>query len=303
VTVDEPGEDRRSSVAAKLKSAPDTAVGHIRQMPGGPVLLQLVSDLARSEIADRSMTLAGQAFTSILPVMIVLSTLRSNGYIDHALDGYGLSAADLALTSGEAGESAVTFGVIGALMTVISATSFSRALDRMYARVWGTPKLTFRKGWRWIVVVLAITLGVAAQGLIANLGDIGWMFGLIGLGLEIFADLAFWTLLWFWVCRMLTERRVNVRCSLLIGMISAIGLTALSFGSRVALGPVLDSATGQFGILGVIFTIISWLFLFSAILVAATVIVHALASDQGRIGRFLRTPEKQDPQVGAPSAA
>lgn len=301
--MDEVRGEGPSSVLAKLKSVPGAVVVRVRRMPGGPLVLQLVSDLARSEIADRSMTLAGQAFTSILPVMIVLSTLRDSGYIDHALDGYGLSAADLALTSGDAGESAVTFGVIGALMTVISATSFSRALDRMYARVWGTPKLTFRKGWRWVVVVLAITVGVAVQGLISNLGDIGWIFGLIGLGLEIFADLTFWTLLWFWVCRMLTEGRVNVRCSLLIGMISAIGLTALSFGSRVALGPILDSATGQFGILGVIFTIISWLFVFSAILVAATVIVHALASDSGRVGHFLRTPEVRDAQVGGRPAA
>ncbi|HEY9315387.1 MAG TPA: hypothetical protein VIQ49_24320, partial [Williamsia sp.] len=185
---------------------------------------------------------------------------------------------------------------------LISATSFSRALDRMYARVWGNPKLKFSKGWRWIVVVVAISLGVAVQGLIARLGDIG-TFDVVGLGLQVSADLAFWTVLWFFVCRMLTEKRVNVRCSLLTGMISAIGLTALSLGSRVALEPILDSATSQFGILGVIFTIISWLFVFSAVLVAATVIVYTLASDTGRIGHFLRTPEASDVPVGAQQAA
>ncbi len=248
------------------------------------------------------MTLAGQAFTSILPVMIVLSTIRSNGYIDDTLSGYGLSPEDLALTSGDPGESAVTFGVIGGLMTVISATSFSRALDRMYARVWGTPKLTFSKGWRWIVVVVAISLGVTAQGIIARLGDIG-IFDLLGLSLEILADLAFWTVLWFFVCRMLTQKKVNIRCSLLTGIISAVGLTALSIGSRVALEPVLASATGQFGILGVIFTIISWLFVFSAVLVASAVIVYTLASDTGRVGHFLRTKEASEVQMVEQQAA
>lgn len=274
----------------------------LHRMPGGPLLLRLFADLARSEIADRSMTLAGQAFTSILPVMIVLSTIRSNGYIDDTLSGYGLSPEDLALTSGDPSESAVTFGVIGGLMTVISATSFSRALDRMYARVWDTPKLTFRKGWRWIVVVLAISLGVTVQGLITRLGDIG-TFDVLGLGLEVAADLAFWTVLWYFVCRMLTQKRVNIRCSLLTGIISAVGLTALSIGTRVALEPVLASATGQFGILGVVFTLISWLFVFSAVLVASTVIVYALAEDTGRIGHFLRTPEISEVQMDDQQAA
>jgi membrane protein len=290
------------SVVARLKSTADAFLAWLQHVPGGPLLLRLISDLARSEIADRSMTLAGQAFTSILPVMIVLSTIRTNGYIDDTLGNYGLSAEDLALTSGDANQSTVTFGVIGGLMTLISATSFSRALDRMYARVWGTPKLKFSKGWRWLVVVVAISLGVTVQGLIARLGDIG-TFDLIGLGLQVSADLAFWTVLWFFVCRMLTEKRVNVRCSLLTGMISAIGLTGLSLGSRVALEPILDSATSQFGILGVIFTIISWLFVFSAVLVASTVIVYALASDTGRIGHFLRTPEITDVQLGDRQAA
>ena len=290
------------SVVAKAKTVADASLVRLHHMPGGPLLLRLLSDLARSEIADRSMTLAGQAFTSILPVMLVLSTIRTNGYIDDTLSGYGLSAEDLALTSGDAGESAVTFGVIGGLMTVISATSFSRALDRMYARVWGTSKLTFSKGWRWIVVVVAISLGVTVQGLIARLGDIGY-FDLLGLGLEVFADLAFWSVLWFFVCRMLTQKQVNIRCSVLTGIISAIGLTALSIGSRVALEPVLASATGQFGILGVIFTIISWLFVFSAVLVASTVIVCALAEDTGRIGHFLRTPEISEVQMDDQQAA
>lgn len=270
-----------------LASVLEFGVAKIKAIPGGSLIIQIIEDLARSEIADRAMTLAGQAFTSILPVMILLSAIPGKGLVDDALDGYKLTSSDLALTSAGAQDASVTFGVIGAVMTLVSATSFSRALDRMYSRVWDVPRLTIREGWRWIIVILAVAIGVVVQILVPNLRDLWSMRAAMGFGIELVAGFVLWAVLWFAIARMLTLGRVNTRCLILNGAITAAGLTALVVATHIGMAQVIQSATAQFGVLGVIFTVISWLFVFSAIVIGATVIVHAMSVYDGIVGRWL----------------
>lgn len=270
----------------------ETGVAWIKAVPGGTLLLQIVEDLARGEIADRAMTLAGQAFTSILPVMILLSAIPGKGLVDDALDGYKLTSSDLALTSAGTQDSSVTFGVIGAIMTLVSATSFSRALDRMYSRVWDVPRLTLREGWRWVVVILAVAIGVVVQILVPNLRELWSMRAVVGFGIELVAGFLLWAVLWSAISRMLTLGRVNTRCLILNGVVTAAGLTVLVVATHIGMAQVVKSATAQFGILGIIFTVISWLFVFSAIVIGATVIVHALSVDDGVVGRWLGRGEE-----------
>ncbi len=286
-----------------LASVIEVGTARIRSVPGGSLILQIIEDLARSEIADRAMTLAGQAFTSILPVMILMSAIPGNGLVDDALEGFGLTAGDLALTSADAQDSAVTFGVIGAVMTIVSATSFSRALDRMYSRVWDVPRLGFREGWRWIVVIFAVALGVVIQALVPNLRELWSMHAAVGFGIESTAGFALWAVLWFGIIWMLTSGQLTTRCLVLNAAITALGLTVLVVATHVGMAQVLDSATSQFGVLGVIFTVISWLFVFSAIVIGATVIVHALFVNEGIVARWLGRPDipSDAPVVPAPS--
>lgn len=275
-----------------IASLMEFGVARIRAVPGGSLILQIIEDLARSEIADRAMTLAGQAFTSILPVMILLSAIPGKGLVDDALAGYDMTSGDLALTSSSDTESsAVTFGVIGAVMTIVSATSFSRALDRMYSRVWEVPRVSFREGWRWIVVILAVALGVVIQILVPNLRDLWSMRAVVGFGIELTAGFFLWAVLWLGIARTLTVGRVNVRCLALTAVITAAGLSALVVATHVGMAKVLDSATAQFGVLGIIFTVIGWLFVFSSIVIGATVIVHAMFVNEGIVGRWLGRAE------------
>lgn len=278
------------TATTKLASVSGAAVTRLKQTPGGGLALRIAGDMARSEIADRAMTLAAQAFTSILPVMILLSAIPGKGLVDNALEHFDLSSGQLALTSDGTADPSVPFGVIGALMTIISATSFSRALDRVYSRVWEVPKLKLREGWRWIVVILAVTAGVILQGTVPSLRDVDAIGPAIGFGLQLVSGFTLWTLLWIGIAHVLTAGRLRSRALILNGMLTGAGLTILVVASHLAMSRVLSSATGQFGTLGIIFTVISWLFVFSAIVIGSTVIVHALAVDDGPIGGWLRAP-------------
>ena len=48
----------------------------------------------------------------------------------------------------------------------------------------------------------------------------------------------------------------------------------------------------QFGLLGVAFTLFSWLSSCAFVIVVATVVGAVLAEDPGRLGRFIRTPRR-----------
>ena len=51
------------------------------------------------------------------------------------------------------------------LVALITATSYSRALERMYAKVWQVRRPGLHAAWRWLATVLAVILAVGLLGL------------------------------------------------------------------------------------------------------------------------------------------
>src|SRR5215204_5948773 len=102
----------------------------------GRFALRVARDLRDVELFDRAMTLAAQVFTSILPILIVAGSLRGrlNPEADSALaENLGLDARTARLVQqslpSEVDVVSAT-GVFGALLLIIAATSFARALER-----------------------------------------------------------------------------------------------------------------------------------------------------------------------------
>lgn len=249
-------------------------VAHLAANPVGALVVRIVVDVARSDITDRSMTLAAQLFTSLLPVIILLSTMPGADYIDAGLSHLDLTSADLALAAtAPSTTSFATFGVFGALMTLASATSFSRATNRMYASVWQVPRLRLRDWWRWVAVLGLMALSVVAQGYALLLRRIP----VVGAVVTIAATFLLWSLCWWAVAKISVKRSVPGRRLLLTGALTGVGLTALLTGSYLSLPRVLRTAVDEFGTLGIIFTVIGWLFLFFYVVVTAAVIAHAIA--------------------------
>ncbi len=54
------------------------------------------------------------------------------------------------------------FGIVGALIVLVSATSLSRALTRAFAAIWGLPRpaTILSSAWRWLAVVLVFALSL-----------------------------------------------------------------------------------------------------------------------------------------------
>lgn len=262
-------------------------------------LRRIVDGFVEIEIVDRSMTLAAQIFTSVLPVLIAGSFLPYWDLAGRAInDQLGFDTE--ILVSG-VGTFTVTdptfaaFGVVGLLMVLISGTSFAKALARIYAKIWNVPSIRVRNAWRWLVVLLLVAFSAVLLGAIRELTGLRY----VGVPLAIAGELAVWMLVWTISPYLLTMGKLSGRVLWMTGALTASGLTVVRAAGRLVLPRITDTAYTRFGLLGPVFTSISWLFVLSAVVVGAATITKALALDESPLGRYLRGPatgDRQEPQ-------
>ena len=236
------------------------------------------------------MTLAAQVFTSILPLIIVGAALlpaSSRSLSDRVSDGLGLpdSYRDvLEQVLPAQPETRGALGILGVVIVVISATSLSRALARMYAKVWQVPSGSWTRGWwRWVAVLFGVALSLITLRALqtASHGD---PYGTAGALLLTFI---LNSLLWTWAPWLLLAREVSWRRLLPGGVIMGCCTVATSIAGGVYLPRALVSAYRQFGALGIAFTYIGWLFVVAFGLVCSTVLGAVLARDESRLGRLI----------------
>lgn len=245
----------------------------LRTTPRGRLIFRMCSDVVEIGVVDRSMTLAAQAFTSLVPVMIAIGTLGAMDSVSDALrSDYGL---DVSALDGSTDSSAAAFGAVGVLMLVVSATSYARALGRIYGRIWSLPILSLRQGWRWLLVIITVAAGAVAIGAARVFDDVP----VVGPVIVFAMQFVVWLVVWTAVPTLLVPSGMSPLARWSTGASTAAGLTVLQIGSAVALPRIMSSAERQFGVLGMVFTLIGWLFVYSAIVVIAATVVHTIAQD------------------------
>ena len=256
----------------------------------GSIAERSLRALVRAEVFDRSMTLAAQAFTSVFPLLILVGTLRprSGSQLGEALaESLGLNpqardALEAALPP--AGTAAGAFGVAGAVVVLLSATSFSRALARMYARVWDAPRPgRLRSLWRLVAVLVGLVLLVVLLTFVRRVLQGSPLSGLT----EGVVTFVVGGPLWTWVPWLLLARRVPARLLVPGGVLMAAAMAVLTVAGRIYLPRALSSATSQYGALGVSFTYVTWLFVIMAALVGSTAVGAVIARDLDPVGRLL----------------
>jgi membrane protein len=240
----------------------------------GRFVLRCLRDIRDLELFDRAMTLAAQAFTSILPVLIVAASLR--GSLNPEADV--MFASNLSLDDHTAElvqqsipqqiEGATLTQVIGALLLLIAATAFARALERCFRRIWKTPKAPIRFAWRWVAAIVAIVIGfvlvVVTRYVVRGTGAMPV--------LELIIETAIWCGLWWVASWIVINRTVSLRALLPGSVLAGLGFAVATVLGRVYLPRVLASSADQFGVLGVSFSYIGWLFVLMAVLLAAVTI-------------------------------
>jgi membrane protein len=272
---------------AQLRRRIEPAV-HLAQagLPG-----RILGRLIEVRFLDRSVILAAQAFSAILPLVIVVTTISPHpggdspgAFLARRL---GLTTEDVASLQGAVippPSARASVGVIGVVLALLTATSFARALQRSYELAWRLPRTGLRAAWRPLALVIGLALYVELLFLFGRLVR-GVPAGTLLEDLVTFAGA--WAL-WTGAGWILLGGRVRPRLLAAGGLLTAVGFAVLRRLSALYLPALVASNQHQYGLLGVAFTLYSWLSACAFIIVVATVIGAVLAEDPGRLGQFLR---------------
>jgi membrane protein len=224
---------------------------------------------------DRSMVLASQAFTAMIPLLILLAAWSPAGQQSVIGDGIirkfhleGDAAA--AVTQLFAVPEAATSSLSGfsALLLVISGTSFTRRFQRMYRAAYEQEKAGMRSGiystLGLFVMLAEVFVLYGARALVARL-PLSWLFAL---PIAVVTGVLLWTSIPY----LLLNREVHWRRLVFGGVVAAVATAIYSAASTVYMPQTVERYTQQFGLFGVTIALIGWLLAIAFILVGAAVV-------------------------------
>jgi uncharacterized BrkB/YihY/UPF0761 family membrane protein len=254
----------------------------------GRVALRVAAGLRRIQVFDRAMTIAAQLFTSVFPILIMATAFFGKHQVSSAVSSIGdlpKETQDL-IDEVAGGSDAATFGLLGVLVVLVSATSLSRALIRAYDAVWmhGRTRSQLNQAWRWFVAVVGLALAVGVtQKLAAALESIPprdwWATLLVAVANLGIATLVPW---------LLMAGRVPVRWLFPGGLLYAVGMLLAHPVSTRYLSASIEVSAARFGSIGVAFTYLTYLYIIAWWLLATAVVGQVLVADEGQVGQFVR---------------
>ena len=256
------------------------------------------------EFVDRSVALAGKAFVSFFPLVIVVaaflpSSVRSSIFATLTrrvgLHGEALHTVKRAFAGSDDVRRAT--GVLGLVLTVFYATSFTTALQRVYSRSWRRPpggtSGTYTRGPAWLVVVVGF---MAASGALSKV-----LGGVLTIGF-VLVMAALTTTLWWFTAWFMLKGDVRWRVLLPTGIVTAVANGLYTVYANVWMAHVVERNQAQFGFFGIALALVSWFSGAAICLVIGACVGPVLAEDPGPIGRWIRGPSDEVLVPGAPES-
>lgn len=230
---------------------------------------------------DRAMVIASQAFTALIPLLILASALAPTSRRDIVADSFvrrfhlsGESATAVQQVFASTGQPST--GIFSIVLLLVSGVSLTRRIQRMYRQAWhleGLPGVVGLRGSLNATLGLsALLVELALLALVRTL--IGLLPGdwLLGVPLSLLASLVLWTSIpW-----LLLDRRVHWRRLLPGGLMAAACATAYGIATTIYMPRLIESYSHSYGLFGVTLALVGWLLCISLIIVAAAIIAGEL---------------------------
>jgi membrane protein len=257
----------------------------------GP-LRPLAERVAAVGFIQAAVVLAAQTFMALFPLLIGVVALAparvSESITTFLRSRMGLAGATTdqvqqLVASRDQLHSAMT--IFGALVVLGSATSFTRALQHVYESAWGLPKVGLRGSVRGFFWLIGLVIYVAMFGVMYQL-TASHAVGIQVLRAVLAVAGAF--VLWWLTPFVLLCGRVRLRALAMTGLLTGFALSIASWLSTVLLPRMVRSSQEQYGIIGAVFALQSWLVVLASLIVGAALLGAFAAESGGLVGRWAR---------------
>jgi membrane protein len=234
--------------------------------PASPVAAWL-ERLAAVQVIDRGIGLGAQAFSALIPLVIVYSSVvplsDAHSFGDRIVERLKLSgtaAATVREAVAPPSTVAHSITVLGYVLVLASALSFARALQRVYELSYELPGVGIR-GTHWHLLWLAlIPIYISLRPLVAGVAGGWWRVA----GSLLLAGTA-----WLTTPYVLLGRRIAWRRLLPGAVLAALSMTVLGGASLIYLPHSVSTSADRFGAIGVAFALLSWLVLAGFVIIGA----------------------------------
>lgn len=226
----------------------------------------VVDRLVGFEIIDRSLVVGAQAFSALIPVLIVIASWGArdgNSMGESIIDRFGLSGdgAEAVRRAFAAPAEGTSTTLVGLSFVIVSALSFTRRLQRLFELSWlqeqrGIRATSWGLGWLALFALYWALVPVVSDDIHRDV--LRWTVSLAG-------TFAFWLITPY----LLLARRVPWRRLTLQAGLTAVGMTALTAGAGIYAPRAITTSAEQFGAIGVAFSLLSLLWAGGFVVVVA----------------------------------
>lgn len=261
--------------------------------------------MLETQFVDRSVALAGKAFVSFFPLVIVVAAFLPSHVRSSVLTtltsrlgvrGQALSLAKQAFASSNDIRRAT--GILGLVLAFFYATSFTTALARVYTEAWRRPK-THRSGatTRGPLWLIALLVYMAVLGSLRDLLGEG-----VGFGLFLVFALAVSIAWWWFTAWFFLKGDVRWRVLLASGVITGVAMSGYAASATIWMPRVVTNNQTQYGFIGVALALVTWFSGAAICIFVGACAGPVLAADPGLVGQLARGSQPELLIQGAPEA-
>ena len=256
-------------------------------VPG--TILRIARELLEVDVRDRIFGMTGQAFLSLIPLLVLVSTWLSESdgeslaaIVNSRLGLTGVTAQTVTLLFARPASAvaATTASGLSIVLLVFSLNSFTRTLRRSMERPWGLPAV----GWRGQATGLAgvglLVLMTATLSTIATLwhSETFWPVLLESLVRTVVA-VAFW----LGIGHLLSHRRIPARHLWPGAVVGGVGQSAIALWTVTVLPTIFERDAARYGVIGVALALVTWMLAICGLAVAVGVVGAQIARAAGWI--------------------
>jgi membrane protein len=266
----------------------DDHVGRLAGRIAASFLVACLLRFIRISGRDRILVLAGQGFTAVIPLLILLAAFAPNDdpLPDRLTERFGLTgeaetAVRTLFTRPPDATGAFTIGSV--VLLFFSVLSFAKYLQRVFEAAWELPSLGWRGQLDGLAGVALMLTQVVALGLLSSL-----VRRLPGGGfLSFVVSTCLAVVLWLQLQRLLLSRRVSRRKLLPGALTAGLAQAVAAVYSTVWMPHLVSSNAERYGVIGVTFALLTWLIVVSAGIVVAAVVSAEAGTRVGPVVTFL----------------